>query len=315
MKKLKQFLKSLAKPGKKGLAAALVVVMASSFIIGRDSEKADIYDNSDLKNRSVKIVNFAKRSGGSGSIISSNKRESTILTNNHVCQIIVNGGLVVTNKGDFAVTSYKRSQRHDLCLITVGTDLGVNTKIAPKAPELQEEAAISGHPRLLPNVITRGHFSGKEVIKILTGIRECTQEDLEGENALLCAFLRGIPTVTTYEAQLVTAFIQGGSSGSPVYNASGEIAAVAFAGSGEISQAYVVPYEAVATFFEEELPKLAKNIPNMSQEISARDLARRENGISRETITKLCNDPKAKGPAYEDVCSVSAVQGDLTWAN
>jgi S1-C subfamily serine protease len=306
------FLETLRK--KKFLSLALVLVLGGMFYFKRGSDQVDIYDNKDLKSRSVKIVNFGKRSGGSGSIITSNHRESTVLTNSHVCEVVESGGLVITDKGEYAVTSYRKSERHDLCLITVGADLGVNTNIAKKAPDNQEEAAISGHPRLLPNVITRGHFSGKEIIKILTAIRTCTEEDFKSDNMLLCLFLGGIPTVTAYEAQLVTALIQGGSSGSPVYNSNGEIAAVAFAGAGEMSQAYVVPFEAVSTFFEEELKTLKKQFPKMSQEIKARDLIRgRGMSVSKEMLITMCNRPEAKGEIYKDVCSISAIRGDLTW--
>ena len=308
--KIKKFLTSVKK--KKLLSLALVATLAGTFYFGRDEKVADIYNNQDLKNRSVKVVNFSKRSGGSGSIISSNFRESTILTNNHVCEVIVNGGLIISNGNEYVVTSYKRSQRHDLCLITVGADLGVNTEIATSAPSEQEEAAISGHPRLLPNVVTRGHFSGKEVITILTGMRKCTDEDLESPNMLLCLFLGGIPIVTSYEAQLVTALIQGGSSGSPVYNSVGQIAAVAFAGAGEMSQAYVVPYEAVATFFYEELPNLKQQFPQMTTEYRPRQA---RSAITQEMITKMCNDPRAANETFSGICSVSGIRGDLQWKN
>lgn len=294
------------------LSTLLVTVVASTFYFGRNGTQADIYDNKDLKNRSVKIVDLTKRSGGSGSIITSNYRESTVLTNSHVCEVVKSGGLVIAGSGEYAVTSYRQSQQHDLCLITVGADLGLNTNIASTAPSNQEEAVISGHPRLLPNVITRGHFSGKEIINVLTDMRECTEADFNSPNMLMCLFLGGIPIITTYEAQLVTALIQGGSSGSPVYNAAGEIAAVAFAGAGDISQAYVVPFEAVATFFSEELPTLKKSFPNMTNEYKSQ---RKRSVITKETITKLCNDPKAVGESFEGICSVTAIRGDLTWAN
>jgi S1-C subfamily serine protease len=295
---------------KKVLSLAFVAILGTGFFFGQDSRKVDVFDNKDLKARSVKIVNLTKKSGGSGSIITSSPRESTILTNSHVCEVVVNGGLVITDKGEYAVTSYRQSERHDLCLITVGADLGINTRIALLAPDLQEEAAISGHPRLLPNVITRGHFSGKEMISVLTGIRPCTVEEEKSDMMFLCLFLGGIPEITVYEAQLVTALIQGGSSGSPVYNANGEIAAVAFAGSGDMSQAYVVPYEAVATFFEEELLTLKKKYPKMTQEFQ---LKRRRNEVTKERLSKLCNDPRMSDSSYKEVCSVSVIRGDLLW--
>ena len=307
MEKLKQFLSSFKK--KPLLTVAFTALIGTGYYYGRKPTQVDTFNNADLKSRSVKIVNFNKNSGGSGSIISSSYRESTILTNNHVCEVVVNGGLVIAGTQEYAVTSFKRSKRHDLCLITVGADLGINTKIADRAPDLQEEAAVSGHPRLLPNVVTRGHFSDKQIISIMTGIRACTEKDMESPNMLLCFFLGGIPEITTYEAQVVTAYIQGGSSGSPVYNSAGEISAVVFAGSGDISQAYVVPYEAVATFFDEELKNLETQLPNTTLEYQPRQ----RRSVTRTQLKSLCED--SKGKDFKVICSVTAISGEFVWKN
>jgi len=202
----------------------------------------------DAGKATVAVVRRDFKNGGTGVILESSETESKVLTNGHVCRVVENGGVVVTDNGSqHSVTGYKRSQDHDLCIITVAADLGVNTQIASDAPEPYSTATISGHPSLLPTVVTTGHFSGHLIVDVLTEITPCTEEDLK-KNTLMCIFFGGIPKVTSYEAQLVTATIQPGSSGSAVYNSNGEIAGLVFAGSGELGYAVIVPYEFVANF-------------------------------------------------------------------
>lgn len=189
--------------------------------------------------------------GGSGVVITNMPTFSTILTNKHVCEVVQNGGIVSTTQGKKAlVISYATDIVHDLCLIEVASDLGVSAKLASAAPKLFSEAIVSGHPNLLPNVVSKGHFSGTKIIQVLTGMTPCTKELVEKnpDIAGVCLFFGGLPIVKTYESQLVTAMIMAGSSGSAVYNESGEISGLVFAGSNGLSYAYTVPYEYVKGF-------------------------------------------------------------------
>ena len=221
--------------------------------------------DAELSSTSVEIVRNDKRSGGTGVILESSTAESKVLTNGHVCKVITKGGLVITENGrEHAVTSYKMSKEHDLCLITVSSDLGISTALAHKAPSLYSAAAISGHPTLLPNIITRGHFSHHVMAEVMTGFRQCTAEDLNGPNAILCALAGGIPLIQRYEAQVVSATIMPGSSGSAIFNDKGEISGLVFAGSGTIGYAMAVPYESVAHFLLLEQQLLDKQFPDNS---------------------------------------------------
>lgn len=260
----------------------------------------------------VMIVGNNKRGGGTGVVISSSASESKILTNAHVCRLVVRGGLVINPKQEqHTVASYRVSKEHDLCLVTVAADLHANTKVASVAAELTSAAKIAGHPALLPMVVTRGHYSDTQIIRVLTGARKCEEKDLEDESlGLLCTLFRGVlPVIKTYEAQLVTATIMPGSSGSAVYNDKGELTNVVFAGSGDIGYAFTVPHGYVANFLNNELKQLETDLPNY--EI---DLVEALRGIRKSDMLRIfgevCNGPSATDKIKE-ICSV--VLRDLEW--
>lgn len=271
--------------------------------------------NVELSDTSVKVVRNDGRSGGSGVILRSSIYASQILTNKHVCRIIENGGVVVTERSTHAIVSFTESSYHDLCLITVAADLGINTELAKKAPETYSAASVSGHPSLLPNVITRGHFSGKQIIEILTGIRPCEDKDLESDDVFLCFFLGGIPQITRYEAQVVTAMIQPGSSGSAVFNDRGEIAGIAFAGTGQLSTAYAVPFEFVAHFLD-TFTMEQEFLPNNTYEVSIKGklALRGQFDIFLRRLDIQCKNPQFIGvEQFNRYCKIR--ERDLVWRN
>jgi len=223
---------------------------------------------SDLRAASVKIVNRAMSSGGTGIILSSSTSESSILTNDHVCRLVKKaGGLVLTaNGGQYQATSIIESEVSDLCLLQVSDDLGVDTTVSSKAPKMYDSATVSGHPALMPNVLSSGHVSGRAIIQVMTGMRPCTEaEAANPDTMMICMFFGGLPVVKSYESVLVTATIMPGSSGSGVYNKNKELSGVVFAGSTEFGYAWTVPYEQVLNFLNREHTHLTKQ--NLSQEI------------------------------------------------
>lgn len=202
----------------------------------------------DLAKVTVKITDLSSMSGGSGVILQSKNDRSFILTNSHVCEVATNGGLIHTNKEKLMVNAMAHYKRHDLCLIRVLKDLGVNTLLAPKEPKIYSEAIISGHPALMPTIITKGHFSGYEIIDVFLGYRECTEEELEDVD---CIMYGNKVKVKKFYSQVVSATIIPGSSGSAVYNSNGEISGVVFASkSRELAYAYIVPYAYVSDFIK-----------------------------------------------------------------
>jgi S1-C subfamily serine protease len=219
--------------------------------------------NNDMHLNAVRVTNTAANHGGTGIVLRSTDTESYVLTNSHVCGVVEKGGIVSGNTGTFLVSGYKKSNVHDLCLIKVSGDLGYNTKVASRPPRpYYEKASISGHPGLYPNVVSTGHFSGKDIITILTGFRPCTDAEVNNDKtAIFCALLGGIPILKQYQSTLVTATIMPGSSGSGVYNSDNELSGVAFAGSGQLGYAWTVPYEYMKNFLNKEAKTLSYTVP------------------------------------------------------
>lgn len=207
---------------------------------------------------SVKVLSN-KGGGGSGVILKSTPSYSIILTNNHVCEGVVNGGIIEREGYQYKVSAYKKSKEHDLCEVKVNADLGVNTEVADEAPRQYSSAIISGHPALLPHVLTKGSFSGRMNVNVMVGVRPCSNEEIQ-KYGFQCLF--GMPILVSYDAQLVSATILPGSSGSAVFNDDGEIAGLVFASnSRELSYAIIVPQEYVQEFVSSEADKLPWILP------------------------------------------------------
>lgn len=248
----------------------------------------------DITAGSVMVTTLSGNSGGSGVILTSDDTESKVLTNSHVCHVIENGGIVTGSAGTFIISSYKRSENHDLCLITVNANLHYNTKVAsrPGIP-YYEHASISGHPALMPNVITTGLFSGRKIIQVMMGFRQCTQDDMKNPNtAILCMLAGGIPEIKSYDSVLVSATIMPGSSGSGVYNENMELTGLAFAGSGDLGFAWTVPYEDLYNFIYSEEKTLHEQKPSTLMDLS---------GPSGEGKTSF--DENAVIKKFQQICS------------
>lgn len=232
----------------------------------------------------IKITNLDRSSGGSGSLVFSNQVSSSVLTNGHVCEVIKSGGYVSSSQAEGIVSNYRISNQHDLCLIDVNTSLGDKaTHLAPIPPQKFEDEIVSGHPRLLPTIITKGQFSEKQLIQVTTGFRDCTPSELENpQTGMFCVFVGKLPIIKAYEAVVVSSLIQPGSSGSAVYNTSGEVSAVIFAGAGEIGYGMAVPYEYLSDFLFREVRELPRHYPSMTLDIAAKP-----QGSRREIMTKM----------------------------
>jgi len=196
----------------------------------------------DFHNTSVRIYNLEENSGGSGSVYRSYKNASYILTNKHICRLIEPGGLVEHNGVKFLITHYKKFPQHDLCLIRIPVNLQINLQIANTLSETSDIAIVSGHPNLLPHILTKGHLSDRMDIQLITGIKKCTPEDLTND-PMKCAWFGGNPVIETFDSQVVSNLIKPGSSGSAVFNTLGQLIGVIYAGSGrDFSHGFIVPH-------------------------------------------------------------------------
>lgn len=248
----------------------------------------------------VAITNLSSNSGGSGAIIQHSSEHTIVLTNKHVCAVVQNGGLVHSEKGTAFVVAYVESERHDLCAIMVNQDLGPALKIASSSPEFFEDATTIGHPHLLPTIRTEGHFSKKSVISVVIGTRACTQDEMvDPSTALFCNLIGRLPLIKNYETITVSTLIQPGSSGSSVLDSNGEIAAVIFAGAGDLGFGHAVPYEFVANFVNYELPNLAAKYPNTVLQFSANNQERKE---FNKKVQEVCGVSDILNEQQEKIC-------------
>jgi len=249
---LLQKLKTYATRALKVGAATAIILAAVSWFTQENTLRPNTTEQ--YAKATVAVLNLQGNSGGTGVILHSDKLESIILTNRHVCGVVDEGGFIAQQNGRYLVTEFKKSNTHDLCLIKVRNNLKVNTEVAEEAPELYSEATVAGHPRLAPFTMVKGHFSSKVVIPIITGIRKCTpmeEESLETQG--YCRMLGGMPVVEVYDSQYTSDTIQPGNSGSAVYNSQGQIAGLVFASnSRELSYSYIVPQEYVYNFVHSE---------------------------------------------------------------
>lgn len=201
---------------------------------------------------SVKILNAKMNSGGSGVIISSSDTGSKILTNKHVCGVIQNGGVVKSHSQEVSVASYKLYPKHDLCLVTVRENLGVDTHLASKEPAIFSDINVSGHPALLPYIRSKGHLSDKRIIAVMIDTKKCDGKE-EGDEKMYCAFLGAKPIIQDFDSQLVSALIMPGSSGSGVFTTGGELMGLVFAGSGDgLGYGSIVPFKYLQDFLANE---------------------------------------------------------------
>jgi S1-C subfamily serine protease len=278
-------------PKAKGVIAALLLSVISVLSYLATHPERVITDST------VMITNHASNSGGTGVVIESHPGYSIVLTNSHVCGVISQaGGLVHADNGDkHVVAGFKRSQQHDLCLIKVLADLGVETPVAAHEPKLYTKATVSGHPSLYPTAVTEGLFSGHRIISVAIGYKPC-KGDLSPTDQFYCAFFGMIPDIRQFEAQLVTATIMPGSSGSAVFNSRNEIAGLVFAGRGELGYAFIVPHSFVYDFVNKEsnLYPFLKPGDEPSSEVSTAEAKKRirqtcSTNEDNDQVREVCN--------------------------
>jgi S1-C subfamily serine protease len=199
----------------------------------------------EFEKTSVRVLNQKMNSGGTGSILRSSKTGTEILTNKHVCRLIEPGGYVERQDKAYKVVAYKKFSDHDLCLVKIKQNLEVNTEVSNVLAKQSDKVIVSGHPNLLPHILTVGHLSGTLDIELVVGIKKGSCD----EDPILCMIFGGEPVVKTFESQVVSNLIKPGSSGSAVFNSSGEIVGVIFAGSGrDFSHGFIVPHKYVRYF-------------------------------------------------------------------
>lgn len=195
----------------------------------------------ELKVTSVRIMNLEMNSGGTGSIFRSYSNATHILTNKHICRLIEPGGVVDYKGKQYLITHYKKFKNHDLCLVRIAENLGVNLEVAEDLAKESTLSVVSGHPSLLPHIVTVGHLSERKDLELIVGLKPCSKDDIE-QAPQICMYFGGKPVIEVMDAQLTSNLIKPGNSGSGVFNKDGKLIGVVFAGdSRDFSFAYIVP--------------------------------------------------------------------------
>jgi S1-C subfamily serine protease len=279
------------------LAVSPILLIVTAYTMGKKQHPSQV---------TVMVTNYSGSAGGSGVVIEHNANRSLVLTNGHVCGLVEkNGGLIKHDSGDYFVTGTMVSTQHDLCVISVAGDLKNSVKIAGEAPNLYSEAVVTGHPALLPNIISKGHFGNKQIVRVLIGIKPCTEEDMRNPNNItMCIFLGGFPIVKTFESQIVSALIQAGSSGSAVLNSDGELSGLVFAGAGDgLSYASIVPYQYIIAFLYGEFN--TNKLVRPTNEIVLSPNQNQQNRInSIHEAIKKCKSNNGVTSELKEICKI-----------
>jgi len=292
----------------KGLILAGVLVLGYTFFHTKKN-------TNDIGSNAVMITNRAMNHGGTGLVYNSSTHKSWILTNDHVCKVVKDGGSVLAQKGNYQVHSIVESKQSDLCVVSVLDDLKVNTVLSSTAPKVYDDVLVSGFPALMPNVISKGHLSGRAVIPVFIGVKPCTEEDIQN-NPLMCVFLGGTPIIKYYESVLTSATIMPGSSGSGVYNVNKELIGVVFAGQGDFGYSWTVPYEQVVNFLTSEAQTLTEDF--VDQRLKIESKSETETAVTTRDLIEKCkklnynNDLTPENlKKLKEVCSL--VSKDMIW--
>lgn len=220
------------------------LLLIASVLFGTLSHALDISHPktvAELKVTAVRIMNLEMNSGGTGSIFRSYSNATHILTNKHICRLIEPGGVVDYKGKQYLITHYKKFKNHDLCLVRIAANLGVNLEVAEELAKESTPSIVSGHPSLLPHIVTVGHLSERKDLELIVGMKKCSKQDIEDTPAV-CAYFGGKPVVEVMDSQLTSNLIKPGNSGSAVFNPEGKLIGVVFAGdSRDFSFAYIVP--------------------------------------------------------------------------
>lgn len=207
----------------------------------------------------VKLTNLEGNSGGTGFYVKTPSGKIVTLTNGHVCRLAVNGVLMSRTDTDVdAVNVIAQYEDNDLCIVDApeGTKTGFRVALYTRNTE---NIYVLGHPLLEPKTLTKGQLSGNMTIDVLQGYNvvpcegKTYRQVLPDPNDLMAALL-GIKyaCIRTSDADIITANILPGNSGSPVLNAFGHVVGVVYAGSPGTGRGFIVPLTDVKEFLKDK---------------------------------------------------------------
>jgi S1-C subfamily serine protease len=171
------------------------------------------------------ITGTEKKKGwsGTGFSVSENENGSDIITNKHVCAAgnKATYELTASNGHKYPATFVRVAPGADVCLLRTKQQLPA-VKLAGKDAEKGDEINVFGAPHGMLGLYTHGEVSGYEWV------------DMKDDD--------DFPFEIHCYAQLISAPIYPGSSGSPTFNSNGEVVGIVFAARGDSEHmAYQIP--------------------------------------------------------------------------
>lgn len=247
---MKKFLSlTLRSSLKLGLFVALI-----GFVTAKGPENHASFIRYLVGTKTVRVM--GERSGGTGFYITTEKGNTYILTNRHVCEATTTGKMgIVPNTGDaiYYKTIVKKSEKYDLCVLNApkkAKGLGLASDV-----NIGETIGLVGHPKLQPLTLSRGELIGYKHITLIDSYNpkegECKGTVKKAPPFYALFDIHTICLSSHYSGQ-ITAYSRGGSSGSPLINFYGNIVGVLFAGNPQDQfESYVVPLSSVKEFLKE----------------------------------------------------------------
>lgn len=225
-------------------------------LIDNSEQTQDDFINSVVGTNVVEIRDPAqKKGGGTGFLVNTPSGNTFILTNNHVCGLGNEAGMLLIDQ-EYYAQIVASSPDHDLCLVSNPLNWD-GISVASDSRDGQD-VYIVGHPLLEPLALVKGQISGTMNVPIFIGYNlPCdgkNDKKIDLSDDVMAAFF-GITSacVRTYEAQATTLNILPGNSGSPVVNHEGRIVGVAFAGREDgPGRGYIVPLKYIQKFLSDK---------------------------------------------------------------
>lgn len=183
--------------------------------------------------------------GGTGFAVKAPSGVTYTITNNHVCELAEGGKLraVYDNGRSVIIDVLETDKAHDVCILK-GLPLTEGLEVAEAEASVGDPIFTIGHPLLMPNTFSEGLVRDRTDMVVMMGYgdeRQCRALGLKhrvnpfDETSGIC--------YNIYDAMDTSVTGYPGNSGSPVFNVSGKVIGVIFAGNGLTNQLSYVPLE------------------------------------------------------------------------
>lgn len=224
-------------------AAVGVLLAPSTFMTLKGSQLHASLLRSYIGPKVVRITNLNGQSGGTGFFVEAPSGNRYILTNSHVC--LMPSLLYVEGQ---QVTPIEISlSGPDLCLLAPPKNSSARGALkVRKAPLfLGEFVSVLGHPQLAPLTLTSGEFSATVKVAVAFAMVADPTQCPQSTSSMFIGF--GFVCMREFSAAQTTIVIEPGNSGSPMFDAYGNVVGVVFAGD-ELGRAFAVTLSDVQEF-------------------------------------------------------------------